>query len=160
MATVSPAEVSAWRAWLLATRPRTLLVAVAPVAVGTAVASAAGGARFLPAAAALLGALLLQIGSNFANDLFDHEKGADTKERIGPPRATQLGLLSPGRMRLGTFLVLLAAACVGLYLVSVAGWPVLCVGLLSIVAAVAYTGGPWPFGYLRNKNRPNLIVQL
>jgi 1,4-dihydroxy-2-naphthoate octaprenyltransferase len=137
----------AWRAWLLAARPRTLAVSVAPVAVGSAVAVSEGGARAGPALAALAGALLLQVGSNFANDLFDFEKGADTEARIGPARATQLGLLSPRQMRLGTAVVFAAAAGVGLILVWMAGWPVAVVGAVSILAAVTYTGGPWPFGY-------------
>jgi len=137
----------AWRAWLLAARPRTLAVSVAPVAVGSAVAVSEGGARAGPALAALAGALLLQVGSNFANDLFDFEKGVDTEARIGPARATQLGLLSPRQMRLGTAAVFAAAAGVGLILVWMAGWPVAVVGAVSILAAVTYTGGPWPFGY-------------
>jgi len=141
------AAVPAWRAWLVAARPRTLPIAVAPVAVGSAVALADGSARTGPALAALAGALLLQLASNFANDLFDFEKGADTEDRIGPPRATQLGLLTPRQMRIGTAWVLAAATGVGLYLVVIAGWPVVAVGLLSVAAALAYTGGPWPFGY-------------
>ena len=88
-------SVPAWRAWVMAARLRTLPVAVAPVVVGTAVAASEGVANPLPAFGALIGALLLQLASNFANDVFDMEKGADTEERIGPPRATQLGLLSP-----------------------------------------------------------------
>lgn len=134
-------------AWLLAIRPRTLAVAVGPVAVGTAVASAGGGAAWLPAIAALVGALLIQIGCNFANDVYDSEKGADTDDRLGPPRAVQLGLLEPAQLKLGMLLVFALAACVGLYLTSVAGWPVIVVGAVSIVAAVAYTGGPYPLGY-------------
>lgn len=136
-----------WRVWLMAARPRTLPVAVAPVVVGTAVAAADGGLRGGPALAALSGALLLQIASNLANDLFDHERGADTAERIGPARVSQLGLLDPARMRLGIALVLLLALAVGGYLAAVAGWPVVVTGLVSIAAALAYTGGPWPFGY-------------
>ncbi len=93
------------RAWLLASRPRTLAVAVGPVAVGTAVAAAEGGGRLLPALAALVGAMLLQLGSNFANDVYDFENGADTEARIGPPRATQLGLLTPSQMRRGMLAV-------------------------------------------------------
>lgn len=136
-----------WRVWLMAARPRTLPVAVAPVVVGTAVAAADGSMRTGPALAALLGALLLQIASNLANDLFDHERGADTAERIGPARVSQLGLMAPSRMRAGIALVLLAAAAVGLYLTAVAGWPVVAAGVASIIAALAYSGGPWPFGY-------------
>ena len=108
-----------WRVWLMAARPRTLPVAVAPVVVGTAVAAADGGLRGGPALAALSGALLLQIASNLANDLFDHERGADTAERIGPARVSQLGLLDPARMRLGIALVLLLALAVGGYLAAV-----------------------------------------
>lgn len=134
-------------AWLLAARPRTLAVAVGPIAVGTAVASGQGGAQFGPAFAALLGAVLLQLGSNFANDVYDFEKGADTDARIGPARATQLGLLSPAQMRRGMWAVFGAATLVGIYLVAVAGWPIIAIGLASILAAISYTGGPWPFGY-------------
>jgi 1,4-dihydroxy-2-naphthoate octaprenyltransferase len=139
--------VSTGRAWWIAARPRTLPVSLAPVVVGTAVAIGEGRARPGPALAAALGALLLQLVSNFSNDLFDFEKGADTAERIGPPRVAQLGLLTPGAIRVGIALTVLAALLVGLYLVAVAGWPVVVVGLLSIAAALAYTGGPWPFGY-------------
>jgi 1,4-dihydroxy-2-naphthoate octaprenyltransferase len=131
----------------MAARPRTLPVAVGPVLVGTAVAAGQGEARGLPALAALAGALLLQVASNLANDLFDFEKGADADDRIGPPRASQLGWLSPRQMRAGIGAVLACAAAVGLYLVAVAGWPVLAVGLVSMGAALAYTGGPWPYGY-------------
>jgi 1,4-dihydroxy-2-naphthoate octaprenyltransferase len=134
-------------AWLLALRPRTLPVSLAPVLVGTAVAHQQGGLRAGPALAAALGALLLQIGSNFANDVFDFEKGADTAARIGPPRATQLGLLSPAAMKRGMLVVFGLALLVGVYLTFVAGPVVVAIGLVSIAAAVAYTGGPWPLGY-------------
>ena len=136
-----------WRVWWWAARPRTLPVAVGPVVVGTAVAAGQGEARWLPALAALVGALLLQIASNLANDLFDFEKGADAEDRIGPARVTQSGWLSPGQMRLGIAGVLAAASLVGLYLIWVAGWPLAVVGVVSMLAALAYTGGPWPFGY-------------
>ncbi len=136
-----------WRAWLLAARPRTLAVALGPIAVGTAVASGDGGARLMPALAALVGAVLLQLGSNFANDVYDFEKGADTDARVGPARATQLGLLTPEQMKRGMWAVFAAATIVGSYLVAVAGWPIVWIGLASILAAIAYTGGPWPFGY-------------
>ncbi len=143
----TPSPPSAGRAFLLALRPRTLPTAVAPVVVGTATAAAAGEARALPALAALLGALLLQITSNLANDLFDFERGADDETRIGPPRASQMGWLSAKQMRAGIALSLALAAGVGLYLVAVAGWGLLVVGGVSMLAALAYTGGPWPFGY-------------
>jgi hypothetical protein len=122
-------------------------VAAAPVAVGTALAVADGQARALPALAALAGALLIQIGANFANDVFDFERGADTEARIGPPRAAQLGLLTPGQMKVGTALAFGCAVLVGIYLVAVAGWPIVAIGILSIAAGLAYTGGPFAFGY-------------
>jgi len=142
----APAPGSAG-AWLLAARPKTLPAAVAPVVVGSAVALREGGFRPGPAAAALVGALLLQVGSNFANDVFDHEKGADAPGRLGPARAVQTGLLSAAQMRRGMALVFGLALLVGFYLVHAAGWPVVAIGLASIASAVAYTGGPWPLGY-------------
>jgi len=131
----------------MAARPATLPAAIAPVAVGTACALAAGGFRPGPAAAAALGALLLQIAANFANDVFDFEKGADREDRLGPPRAVQSGLLSPAAMRRGLVAALVAALAIGIYLAAVAGWPVVALGLAAIAAAVAYTGGPFPLGY-------------
>jgi 1,4-dihydroxy-2-naphthoate octaprenyltransferase len=141
-----PAAGSA-RAWLLAARPATLPAAIAPVAVGVACASAAGGLRAVPAIAAAVGALLLQVAANFANDVFDYEKGADREDRIGPPRAVQSGLLSPRAMRIGLVAVLVAALAIGVYLTAVAGWPIVAIGVASIACAVAYTGGPYPLGY-------------
>jgi 1,4-dihydroxy-2-naphthoate octaprenyltransferase len=135
------------RAWILAIRPATLTVALGPVLVGTAVAHVRGGARALPALAAALGALLIQVATNFANDVFDHEKGADTAERLGPVRATQAGLLTPAQMKRGMWLVIAAALAVGAYLVMVGGWPILLVGVVSIASGLAYTGGPFPLAY-------------
>jgi len=97
--------------------------------------------------AALVGALLLQIGANFANDVYDFEKGADTAERLGPTRAVQAGLITPAAMRRGMYLVFALATCVGAYLSWVAGPVILVIGVLSILSAVAYTGGPYPLGY-------------
>jgi 1,4-dihydroxy-2-naphthoate octaprenyltransferase len=135
------ASASGWRAYRLAARPQTLGVGIAPVVLGTALAHADGSAHALAAAAALCGALLLQIGTNFANDLFDAEHGADTEDRIGPPRATQLGLISAAHMRVATAVAFALAVVPGVYLVSVGGWP------LGIAVGVAYTGGPYPLGY-------------
>ena len=134
-------------AWLLASRPKTLSAASVPVLVGTACASARGHVAWGPGVAALLGALLLQIGANFANDVFDFEKGADTAERLGPTRAVQAGLLSARAMRLGMLLVFGLALALGLYLTSVSGPVILLIGIASIVSAIAYTGGPYPLGY-------------
>jgi 1,4-dihydroxy-2-naphthoate octaprenyltransferase len=134
-------------AWLLASRPKTLSAAAVPVLVGTACSAARGTVRWAPALAALLGALLLQIGANFANDVFDFEKGADTAERLGPTRAVQAGLLSAKSMRLGMVVVFALALALGLYLTAVAGPAILIIGCASIVSAIAYTGGPYPLGY-------------
>jgi len=134
-------------AWLLASRPKTLSAAAVPVMVGTACAAARGPVRWGPALAALLGALLLQIGANFANDVFDYEKGADTAARLGPTRAVQAGLLSARSMRLGMVLVFALALGLGLYLTAVAGPVILIIGCASIASAIAYTGGPYPLGY-------------
>lgn len=151
MATLSAAGVttapSAARAWLLAARPRTLPLAAAPVAVGTAVAFGAGAARAWPAIAALACALALQLTANFANDAFDSERSADTPERLGPPRAAAMGWLTPAQLRLAAFAALALAGAAGASLACTAGWPVLAIGAASGAAALAYTGGPWPFGY-------------
>lgn len=148
MASVAPAAPpTAWHAWWWAVRPRTLPLAAAPVGVGTAVAFAGGGARALPALAALAGALALQVGANLANDVFDAERGADTAERSGPPRAVQSGWLEPRAVRAGALAAFGAAAAIGLYLVAVGGWAVAALGAASIAAGLAYTGGPWPLAY-------------
>ena len=135
------------RAWGLAARPRTLPASVAPVVVGVALALRAGAFDPLASLAALLAALLLQIASNFANDLGDFKRGTDTPERVGPLRVTTAGLISEDEIKRGLLLVLALAALCGLYLIAVGGWPILAIGLLSMLAAVAYTYGPLPFGY-------------
>jgi 1,4-dihydroxy-2-naphthoate octaprenyltransferase len=136
-----------WRVWVLAARPATLSAAIVPVAVGTACAVAAGKFHLGPALGALFGAIFIQIGTNFANDVFDAEKGADTTERLGPMRAVQAGLLSPRQMRAGMGVVFGLAFLIGIYLVAVAGWPLVVIGLASIASGIAYTGGPYPLGY-------------
>jgi len=147
MASASAVRPGSFGAWVLAARPPTLFAAVVPVLVGTSCALAAGAFRPLPALAALLGALLLQVAANFANDVFDYEKGADTAERLGPLRAVQAGLLTPASVRRGLVLALAAALLVGVYLTAVAGPVIVVIGLSSMLAAVAYTGGPYPLGY-------------
>ena len=134
-------------AWLLAARPRTLPLAAAPVLVGTAVAWNADAARAGPALAALAGALLLQVGANFANDVFDARRGADGPDRLGPARAVASGWLSEAAVLRATALSFGLALLLGLYLVWVGGLPILLLGLLSIAAGLAYTGGPYPLGY-------------
>jgi len=135
------------RAWVLASRPRTLTAAAAPVLLGTGLAAARGAVRLWPAAAALLGALFIQVGTNLANDYYDHVRGGDTPDRVGPLRVTQAGLIPPETVRNGAFTVLGAALLVGIYLVWVGGWPMAAVGLASLACAVAYTGGPFPLAY-------------
>jgi 1,4-dihydroxy-2-naphthoate octaprenyltransferase len=100
-----------------------------------------------PALAALGGALCLQIGANFANDVYDYEKGADTSERLGPIRAVQAGLLGPAAVRRGMLAVFAVALLFGAYLTSVAGPAIIAIGVVSMLSAVAYTGGPYPLGY-------------
>jgi 1,4-dihydroxy-2-naphthoate octaprenyltransferase len=133
--------------WWLAARPKTLPAATAPVIVGTAVALFEGEMRLLPALAALLAALLLQVGANFANDVFDFHQGVDTQQRLGPMRVTQAGLLTPRQVTIGMWVVFALAAVLGIYMALVSGWPVIAIGLASILAAIAYTWGPLPFGY-------------
>jgi 1,4-dihydroxy-2-naphthoate polyprenyltransferase len=133
--------------WLVAIRPQTLTVGAAPVAVGTAVAHHTGGFSLLPAVLALVGALLLQIASNIANDVYDFRKGADTEDRLGPPRAAASGLLTERELMAGLVLVLALAFAVGVGLTALAGWPILAIGIAGMVSAVAYTGGPYPLGY-------------
>ena len=141
------AAVSSRRAWLLASRPRTLPAAIAPVLVGSALAVQAGLFHWPSALAALITAVALQVAANFANDLGDFKRGADVAERVGPTRATTAGLISPGAMSLGMWLIFGVAALAGLYLVWRGGWPALIVGLASILAGLAYTLGPFPLGY-------------
>ncbi len=138
---------SAWRIWLAASRPRTLPAAIAPVLTGSALAWHDG--RFHPLAAVICGvfALLIQIGTNFANDYYDYVKGADTAERVGPKRAVAAGWVSPSAMRAVMIAVFAVAFLIGLSLLRFGGWPLLLVGLASVVCGIAYTGGPYPLGY-------------
>ncbi len=138
---------SAIAVWLAATRPRTLAAGVAPVLAGTALGGTAGRIDWLVAVACLVGATLIQIGSNFANDAFDGLKGADTPDRMGPQRAVASGLVSARAMLVATGIVLALAFGIGLYLATVGGWPILALGIISLVCAVAYTGGPFPLAY-------------
>lgn len=143
-----PMARSSLSIWLMAARPKTLAAGIAPVIIGAAMAAADGHFHALSAFCALLGAVLIQIGTNFANDYFDAQKGSDTDERIGPTRAVQAGLISPGAMRSAALITFLAACVPGLYIVWRGGWPFVAVGLASILCGVLYTGGPYPLGYL------------
>jgi 1,4-dihydroxy-2-naphthoate octaprenyltransferase len=138
---------SYWNTWLMAIRPRTLPAAASGVIMGSALAWHDGFFRLDAALACLLTALLLQIGSNLANDVFDFERGTDTHERLGPVRVTQAGLLSPKQVKMGMLIVFALAAVIGLYLAWLGGWPIIILGLAAIISAIAYTGGPFPLGY-------------
>jgi len=143
----APNQLSGWQKWLLAARPKTLPAAASPVIVGSALAFADDHFKIFPAAACLLAALLLQIGSNLANDVFDYEKGADAGDRLGPTRVTQAGWLTPRQVKGGMGLVFGLTAIIGLYLIFEGGWPILVLGVAAILSAIAYTGGPFPLGY-------------
>ena len=138
---------SKFQAWLQASRPKTLTAAVTPVVVGTAIAAAYSSFRWLHALAALYCGFAIQIGTNIFNDVMDFERGTDTHERMGPLRVTQAGWLAPGAVRRGAVFVFGSAALVGIYLIYVGGWPVLLLGLASILAGLAYTAGPSPLAY-------------
>jgi 1,4-dihydroxy-2-naphthoate octaprenyltransferase len=131
----------------MAARPKTLPAAVAPVAAGTGLAAFHGVAVALPALAALVGAVLIQIATNLANDYYDHVRGGDTPDRVGPVRVTQAGLLPASSVRVGMIVTLGLAFLVGVYLVAVAGWPIVVIGLASLACAVLYTAGPYPLAY-------------
>lgn len=150
MSSMAPAadRPSTLGVWWAAARPATLTASIAPVAVGTGLAHADGVLRPDAAMAALLGAMLIQIGTNFFNDYADFEKGADTEDRLGPARAAQKGWLTPRQVLAGAILAFAAAVAVGSYLVWLHGWPLVAIGLLSVACGVAYTGGPFPLAYV------------
>jgi 1,4-dihydroxy-2-naphthoate octaprenyltransferase len=133
--------------WVLAARPATLPAAAAPVLVGSALAARDDVFRWVAFAVILFAALAIQIGVNFANDLADAQRGADTEHRIGPARAVATGLLSPAQMKRGIAVAFGLAALGGLYLIYLGGWVILAIGAVSIVAALGYTNGPIPYGY-------------
>ena len=139
--------MSPLRLWLVAARPRTLPAAVAPVLVGTALAGSEDVFRPLRFACALIGSVFIQIGTNLANDYSDARRGADTEDRLGPVRVTAGGLMPPRRVLTGTYVAFGIAVAAGGYLIAVAGWELLLVGVASIAAGVLYTGGPKPYGY-------------
>jgi 1,4-dihydroxy-2-naphthoate octaprenyltransferase len=136
-----------WWVWVEAARLRTLPAAVIPVMVGTALAVAHDSADYGVAAICLAFALLVQIGTNYANDYYDFVKGADTAARVGPRRAVAAGLVRPEVMKRAMIAVFCAAFAVGMLLVKTSGWVLVPVGLISILCGIAYTGGPYPLGY-------------
>lgn len=140
-------NISKLQSWILASRPRTLPAALVPVMVGSALAIYHG--IFYPAYSivALLCSILIQIGTNFTNDLYDYLKGTDTEERKGPLRVLASGLISVNEMKWGIFLVFFTAFVLGLYLVYSVGLMILWIGIFSIIAGLAYTAGPFPLAY-------------
>lgn len=135
------------RIWFMAARPRTLPAAVAPVLVGTALAVQQGAFDGIAFACALLGALFIQVGTNLSNDYSDARRGADTEDRLGPVRVTAGGLVPPRQVLTATYVSFGIAVLCGIYLVVTAGWVLLVIGGVSILAGVLYTGGPKPYGY-------------
>ena len=133
--------------WLLAARLKTLPAAISPVMLGSALAFHDGMFDLLICLMTLLAAILIQIGTNFANDVFDFQKGTDRQDRKGPIRATQAGLISEENMKKAMWQTFALAICVGIYLALIGGWRIVIIGLASIVAGIAYTGGPYPLGY-------------
>ncbi len=134
--------------WKLAVRLPTLTASITPVIVGSAVAVKEDVFDLLPALAALFAAVCLQVAANLANDVFDFKRGADNVgTRLGPPRASSSGWLSTRQLFAAMWTVVGLAFVAGIYLAFVGGWPIVVVGLVSIVAAIAYTGGPFPLAY-------------
>ena len=133
--------------WIIAIRIKTLPAAISPVILGTALAFHDGDSNSFILFMTLLAAVLIQIGANFANDVYDFEKGSDRADRLGPQRATQSGLISPADMNKAMWKIFALAIGVGFYLAYVGGWPIVIIGLASIAAGIAYTGGPYPLGY-------------
>jgi 1,4-dihydroxy-2-naphthoate octaprenyltransferase len=129
------------QSWVLAVRPKTLTAAAAPVVAGTGLAAFHGAAAALPAAAALAGALLIQVATNLANDYYDFVRGGDTEERVGPVRVTQAGLLPPAAVKRGMLVTLAAAFLVGCYLVWIGGWPIVLIGLRGTLHRGAVPAG-------------------
>lgn len=134
--------------WLMAIRPRTLVLSVVPVGVGTVIAWAEHAAmHWLAALAALFGAMMIQIGTNLHNDVSDFERGGDGPNRLGPKRVTAGGLMSAAQVKRGVMASFGLASLAGLFLIYVGGWPILVLGLASLLCGWAYTGGPLPIAY-------------
>ncbi len=135
------------QAWMLAIRPKTLPAGAVPVILGSALAAADGRFLFLPALVALICALGIQVATNFINEIYDFRKGADTVERLGPTRTVAAGIISEKTMIRVSASLVGTVFLLGLFLVYTSGWPILVVGLLSLLFAWAYTGGPYPIAY-------------
>ncbi len=143
---------TSWReraaVWVLAARPKTLWAAVAPVVLGTAMALEADALHVRSALAALVAAVLIQIGTNYSNDYHDFLKGADTAERKGPVRVTQAGLIEPDAVRRAALVAFGLAFLAGTYLIWRGGWVIFVIGVLSIFFGILYTAGRYSLAYL------------
>jgi 1,4-dihydroxy-2-naphthoate polyprenyltransferase len=136
-----------FQAWKIAARPHTLPAAIVPVLVGSGLAYGVGVFRWDAFVWALVGALAIQVAANFANDASDAHRGADTADRVGPPRMVALGVIDARQMWLATWVAVAIAAVAGVFLTLIAGWIVLLIGVSSVVAMLGYVGGPAPYGY-------------
>lgn len=140
-------DYTLFQIWMHAARPKTLLAAFVPVLVGTSLALAENRLNALASTVALLCALLIQVGTNFTNDLYDFLRGADNKKRVGPIRVLNEGLVSPAQMKIAISISFGLAFLLGLYLVQLGGVIILLIGIISIFAGLAYTAGPFPLAY-------------
>ena len=133
--------------WVIASRPKTMTAAIAPFLLGSALAYYEGAFDIITFFVILIAACLIQIGTNLTNDLFDYIKGADNNDRLGPKRAMQAGLILESEMKRAIFIVFSLSICFGFYLALLGGWLIVGIGLLSILFAILYTGGPYPLAY-------------
>lgn len=140
-------KLSKLKIWALSARPKTLLAALGPVTIGAAMALADGGIHFTTLILTFAAAILIQIGTNFANDYYDFIKGTDTSERTGPTRATQAGLVSPSQMKKAFITTFALAIILGAFLVLRGGLPIVIIGIASVICGILYTAGPFPLGY-------------
>ncbi|KAF0152216.1 MAG: 1 4-dihydroxy-2-naphthoate octaprenyltransferase [Ignavibacteria bacterium] len=145
--TTTTNSITKFDAWMMAARPRTLPAALVPVLVGSSIAVQDGKFKPLAAIIALICALLIQIGTNFVNDLYDFLHGTDKKDRVGPKRVVTAGLISITEIKIGIIAVFVLSFVFGMYLVYITGWEVLLLGVVSILAGIAYTAGPFPLAY-------------
>lgn len=140
--------VPRWRAWWSAARPKTLSAGLVPVLIGAALAARDGAFHPLAVWLAAIGAAAIQIATNLHNDYSDFVRGTDNASRLGPARAAQMGWLTVADLRRGTVVAFAVAVAAGIGLVQRGGWPIVAIGLSSVLAGLAYTGGPMPLAYL------------
>ncbi len=134
--------------WILASRPKTLPAAIAPVIMGSAIAFKIDKFHLLSFLTAFIATMLIQIGTNLANDYFDYVQGIDTKDRLGPKRVTQSGLIKPEKVKTAFIIIFSLASILGIYLIIRGGWPILIIGILSILCGIWYTAGKYSISYL------------